>query len=36
MSNCKTHKSCINDALKKAEIICNERGVNLTKLDKEY
>ena len=32
MSNCKTHKTCINEALKKAEIICNERGIKLTKL----
>ena len=32
MSNCKTHKTCINEALRKAETICNEKGVKLTKL----
>ena len=32
MNNCKTHKTCINEAMKKAEIICNEKGIKLTKL----
>ena len=32
MSTCKNHKIIINEALKKAEIICNKKGVKLTKL----
>ena len=32
MSTCKNHKISINEALKKAEIICNKKGVKLTKL----
>tara|TARA_B100001248_G_scaffold180359_1_gene137194 strand:- start:1034 stop:1489 length:456 start_codon:yes stop_codon:yes gene_type:complete len=32
MSTCENHKISINEALKKAEIICNKKGVKLTKL----
>ena len=32
MSTCENHKININEALKKAEIICNKKGVKLTKL----
>mgnify|MGYP001356518189 FL=1 len=32
MSTCKNHKISIDEALKKAEIICNKKGVKLTKL----
>ena len=32
MSECKNHKINIDEALKKAEIICNDKGVKLTKL----
>ena len=32
MSTCKNHKINIDEALKKAEIICNKKGVKLTKL----
>ena len=32
MSTCKNHKISINEALKKAENICNKKGVKLTKL----
>ena len=32
MSTCENHKININEALKKAENICNKKGVNLTKL----
>ena len=32
MSACKNHKISIDEALKKAEIICNKKGVKLTKL----
>ena len=32
MSECKNHKIYIDEALKKAEIICNDKGVKLTKL----
>ena len=32
MSECKNHKICIDEALKKAEIICSDKGVKLTKL----
>ena len=32
MKNCKSHKSCIKEALTKAKIICDQRGVKLTKL----
>ena len=31
MKNCKTHKNCISDAIKSAEKICEEQGLNLTK-----
>ena len=32
MSTCENHKININEALKKAENICNKKGVKLTKL----
>ena len=32
MSTCENHKISINEALKKAENICNKKGVKLTKL----
>jgi len=32
MSACKNHKISIDEALKKAEVICNKKGVKLTKL----
>jgi len=32
MSTCKNHKISLDEALKKAEIICNKKGVKLTKL----
>ena len=32
MKKCKSHKSCIKEALIEAKIICDQRGVNLTKL----
>ena len=32
MSACKNHKISIDKALKKAEVICNKKGVKLTKL----
>ena len=32
MKKCKSHKSCIKEALIEAKIICGQRGVNLTKL----
>ena len=32
MSTCKNHKISIDEGLKKAEIICNKKGVKLTKL----
>ena len=32
MSTCENHKISLNEALKKAEIICNKKGVKLTKL----
>ena len=32
MSTCKNHKISIDEALKKAEIICDKKGVKLTKL----
>ena len=35
MSACKNHKISIDEALKKAEIICNKKGVKLTKLRKK-
>ena len=35
MSTCENHKININEALKKAEIICNKKGVKLTKLRKK-
>ena len=35
MSTCENHKININEALKKAENICNKKGVKLTKLRKK-
>ncbi|MDB2461183.1 transcriptional repressor [Gammaproteobacteria bacterium] len=32
MNYCKIHKTCIDEAMKNAEIICNEKGIKLTKL----
>ena len=32
MKKCKSHKSCIKEALIEAKIICDQRGVKLTKL----
>ncbi len=32
MKSCKSHKSCIKEALIEAKTICNQRGVKLTKL----
>tara|TARA_S200000501_G_scaffold170948_3_gene161054 strand:- start:1889 stop:2347 length:459 start_codon:yes stop_codon:yes gene_type:complete len=35
MRNCKDHKTCINEALIKAETICKQKGVKFTKLRKQ-
>ena len=32
MSTCRNHKICIDDAIKKAESICNQKGLKFTKL----
>jgi len=32
MSSCKNHKTCTNEALKNAKMVCKKKGVKLTKL----
>ena len=32
MNTCIDHKICLEDALKKARVLCNEKGVKFTEL----